>query len=108
MRKGTILLLLAAMAFAGVTCLSALGYASPQTNTLEPTDSGAPSAIVMFPLGEKPNPEASAMAPVAFNHLIHENGWEKQARIVLYVIIQVILWPVLHAIRFKALPRVVL
>ncbi len=80
MRKGTILLLLAAMAFAGVTCLSALGYASPQTNTLEPTDSGAPSAIVMFPLGEKLNPEASAMAPVAFNHLIHEKWMGKAGK----------------------------
>ncbi|MEG6503291.1 cytochrome c3 family protein, partial [Desulfovibrio sp. 1214_IL3152] len=39
---------------------------------LEPTDSGAPSAIVMFPVGEKPNPKGAAMKPVVFNHLIHE------------------------------------
>lgn len=68
MRKA--LLLLAAMVLAGSACLTAPG--SGLAAGLEPTDSGAPSAIMIFPAGEKPNPQAAAMPPVAFNHLIHE------------------------------------
>ncbi|CAK7001765.1 cytochrome c3 family protein [Desulfovibrio sp. 1188_IL3213] len=71
MRNGTSLLLLAAIALAGAACLTALGGTATAA-ALEPTDSGAPSAIVMFPVGEKPNPKGAAMKPVVFNHLIHE------------------------------------
>ncbi len=39
---------------------------------LEATESGAPSAIVMFPVTEKPSPYAAGMRPVVFNHLVHE------------------------------------
>lgn len=71
MRNGTSLLLLAAIALAGAACLTAMG-GTAKAAALEPTDSGAPSAIVMFPVGEKPNPKGAAMKPVVFNHLIHE------------------------------------
>lgn len=54
---------------------SALGGAAVAA-ALEPTDSGAPSAIVMFPVGEKPTPGGAAMRPVVFNHLIHEKKIE--------------------------------
>ncbi len=39
---------------------------------LEDTDSGAPSAMVMFPVTEKPSPFGAGMKPVVFNHLVHE------------------------------------
>lgn len=63
-------LLLLAMILAWAAYPAAPGYGAAPA--LEPTDSGAPSAIVMFPVGEKPNPDAAAMPPVAFNHVIHE------------------------------------
>lgn len=47
---------------------------------LEPTDSGAPSAIVIFPAGETPNPRAAAMPPVAFNHVVHEKWMNKSGK----------------------------
>ncbi len=78
MRKGTKLLLLAAVALSGAACLSALGCGPAMAAPLEPTDSGAPSAIVIFPVGEKPNPKAAAMPPVAFNHVVHEK-WMSRA-----------------------------
>ncbi len=49
--------------------MSFLANAAPE---LEPTDSGAPSAMVMFPVTEKPNPSEAGMRPAVFNHLIHE------------------------------------
>ena len=76
MRNGTTLLLLAALALAGAACLSGTGAGTAVAATLEPTDSGAPSAKVMFPVSEKPNPKGSAMKPVVFNHLIHEKKVE--------------------------------
>ena len=72
MRNGTSLLLLAALALAGAACLTALGAGSATAAALEPTDSGAPSAIVMFPVSAKPNPKGAAMKPAVFNHLVHE------------------------------------
>ena len=72
MRNGTSLLLLAALALAGAACLTALGAGTATAAALEPTDSGAPSAIVMFPVSAKPNPKGAAMKPAVFNHLIHE------------------------------------
>lgn len=75
MRKA--LLLLAALAVAA-TCLPASRPGLALAAGMEPTDSGAPSAIVIFPVGEKPNPRASAMPPVAFNHVIHEK-WMARA-----------------------------
>ncbi len=50
-------------------CSIFLAHAAPE---LEPTDSGAPSAMVMFPVTEKPNPTEAGMRPAVFNHLIHE------------------------------------
>lgn len=80
MRKGPTLLVLAALALAASACLTALGNGDANAAALEPTDSGAPSAIVMFPVGEKPNPKAAAMKPVAFNHVIHEKWMNKTGR----------------------------
>lgn len=71
-------LLLLAMVLTGVAghAPTACGAAG----TLELTDSGAPSAIVIFPVGERPNPEAAAMAPVTFNHVIHEKWMDKAGK----------------------------
>ena len=77
MRNGTVLLLLAAMALASAVCLTSPGTGSAIAATLEATDSGAPSAIVMFPVSAKPNPKGSAMAPTVFNHLTHEKAVDK-------------------------------
>lgn len=72
MRKGTFLLLLAAVAVTMCASLIVLGTERAWSQTLEPTESGAPAAIVIFPVGEKPNPAAAGMSPVVFNHVIHE------------------------------------
>lgn len=72
MRKSAFLLLLAMLA----TCALALGersFAVP----VEPTDSGAPSAIVIFPVGEKNLNSEGAMPPVVFNHYNHEKWMSK-------------------------------
>lgn len=79
MRKGTFKLLLAALAVATCASIMALWPDCAFAQTMEPTDSGAPSAIVIFPVGEKPNPSAAGMPPVAFNHLIHER-WMSKAK----------------------------
>ncbi len=39
---------------------------------LEPTESGAPSAMVIFPVTEKPDASGAGMRPAVFNHLVHE------------------------------------
>lgn len=67
---------LLALVLTGLICLASTGAGAAQA-ALEPTDSGAPSAIMMFPVGEKPNPRAAAMAPVAFNHVVHEKWMAK-------------------------------
>lgn len=72
MRKGTFLLLLAAFAVAAGASILALRPDSAIAQTLEATESGAPSAIVIFPAGSQPSPTAAGMAPVAFNHVVHE------------------------------------
>lgn len=79
MRKGTTLFLLAALTLSAIACLTAVRSAMA-ADTLELTDSGAPSAIVIFPVGEKPNSKAAAMPPVAFNHVIHEKWMEKTGK----------------------------
>lgn len=78
MRNGKLLLTLATVAAMAVACLSGPGQGRCLAQSLEPTESGAPSAIVIFPVGEKPNPTGSGMAPVAFNHVIHEK-WMRKA-----------------------------
>lgn len=80
MRKGKSLLTLAAMVAAAVACLLIPGMGECLAETLEPTDSGAPSAIVIFPVGEKPNPAAAGMAPVAYNHVIHEKWMQRTGK----------------------------
>lgn len=70
MRKSVILLLLGSL-FTWLSCIGSSWAADPKP-LLEPTDSGAPSAILIFPVGEKPNPNTVAMPPVSFNHVIHE------------------------------------
>ncbi len=72
--------MLAAMVLAGSACPWALGFGKAFAAALEPTDSGAPSAIVIFPVGAKPNPNSAAMSPVAFNHVIHEKWMQKSGK----------------------------
>lgn len=74
MRKALLLLAMVLMASA---CPWASYTGHAMAAVLEPTDSGAPSAIIIFPVGEKPNPRAAAMPPVAFNHVIHEKWMAK-------------------------------
>ncbi|GHU92264.1 hypothetical protein AGMMS49925_10110 [Deltaproteobacteria bacterium] len=76
MRNGTPLLLLAATALACVACLTTWGAGTAPAASPEATDSGAPSAMVIFPVGAKPNFEGTAMKPVLFNHLVHEKKIE--------------------------------
>lgn len=76
MRKA---LLFLAILLMGAPAFLASGSARA-ADALEPTDSGAPSAIVIFPVGEKPNPRAAAMPPVAFNHVIHEKWMAKAGK----------------------------
>lgn len=61
-----------------VVFLVVCAYVSPQAQEPDQTDSGAPSAIVIFPVGEKPNPNVAAMPPVAFNHALHEKWLKKK------------------------------
>lgn len=68
MRKGKQLLMRMAFLLIALVWLFSPGQAI--SAGLEPTDSGAPSAIMMFPVTDKP--ENMGMPPVAFNHLIHE------------------------------------
>ena len=66
-------LLVLAMAMPGLLIIATLANAAP---ALEPTDSGAPSAMVMFPVAEKPSPFGAGMRPVVFNHYVHEGAVE--------------------------------
>lgn len=77
MSKGAILLLLAALVLGAGLSGAAYGQKPAE---LEQTDSGAPSAIAIFPVGEKPNPGTVAMPPVAFNHVVHEKWMLKTNR----------------------------
>ena len=79
MRKGTTLLLLV-VALCAYACPWLSGKGDAWAASLEPTDSGAPSAIMIFPVGNKPNPKAAAMSPVAFNHVIHEKWMERAGK----------------------------
>lgn len=75
MRNGKTLLRWMGVVLAVVTLGSvvSLGAAAPsEAATLEATDSGAPSAMVIFPVTDKPGPYGPGMRPAVFNHLIHE------------------------------------
>ncbi|MBQ7456267.1 MAG: Nine-heme cytochrome C [Desulfovibrio sp.] len=73
MRNRTKLLLLAVIALVGAASLL---FREPEgiqaAKGMEQTESGAPAAMVLFPVSEKPNPRAVGMKPVVFNHKIHE------------------------------------
>lgn len=77
MRKALLFLALVLVQAACFRCLEPDPASAAEA--LEPTDSGAPAAIVIFPAGETPNPRAAAMPPVAFNHVIHEK-WMQNAK----------------------------
>ncbi len=62
-----------AVAVPGMLAVALTSQAAP---ALEETDSGAPSAMVMFPVTEKPSPFGAGMRPVVFNHYVHENAVE--------------------------------
>ncbi len=59
---------------AALLCTGSIAQAAAPE--LESTESGAPSAIVMFPVTDKPSPFAAGMRPVVFNHLLHEQKVE--------------------------------
>lgn len=61
-----------AVATLGCVLTCSAGENAAATPTLEATDSGAPSAMVMFPVSDRPNVTGAGMKPVVFNHLIHE------------------------------------
>ncbi|MBR5050035.1 MAG: Nine-heme cytochrome C [Desulfovibrio sp.] len=77
MRNGKALLKQTAMAAACTFCLIIWGAGPGQASELEATDSGAPSAKVMFPVSAKATAPVASMKPVLFNHLIHEKAVEK-------------------------------
>lgn len=74
MRNGKALLTRTAMAAACTFCLIVWGAGPGVAAELEATDSGAPSAKVMFPVMTKAAPSTASMKPVLFNHLIHEKA----------------------------------
>lgn len=76
MKKGKVLLLLSAIALIGIISFLPAKLCAA-TQVLEETESGAPSAIMIFPTGEKAFSGASDMSAVAFNHLIHEKWMKK-------------------------------
>ena len=57
-----------------LACLLPAGAQAAAVDELEATDSGAPTAIMMLPGGDKK--AAGSMKPVVFNHLIHERKIE--------------------------------
>ncbi|MDD6180649.1 MAG: cytochrome c3 family protein [Desulfovibrionaceae bacterium] len=65
-----VVMVVVAVASTGFVLTSQEAQAAGQA--LEPTESGAPSAMVLFPVTEKANPAKAAMRPVVFNHLVHE------------------------------------
>lgn len=71
------MLLLAIILLAGA---NSMVLSAEPAQGLEPTDSGAPSAILIFPVTAKPNPDAVGMAPVAFNHVIHEKWMDREKK----------------------------
>lgn len=77
MRNGKALLAQTFLTAACTFCLFAwctgAALAAPE---LEETDSGAPSAVVMFPVTGDGQSTAGSMKPTVFNHLIHERAVE--------------------------------
>ena len=57
-----------------LACFLPAGAQAAAVDELEATDSGAPTAIMMLPGGDKK--AAGSMKPVVFNHLIHERKIE--------------------------------
>ncbi len=65
-------LVVLAVVTTGLPCMTASTVmAAPD---LEATESGAPSAMVIFPVTDNPNPTRGGVRPVVFNHLIHEQA----------------------------------
>lgn len=69
-----ILFLLTGLLLLYPTCLLPAGAQAAAVDELEATDSGAPTAIMMLPSGDKN--AVGRMKPVVFNHLIHERKIE--------------------------------
>ena len=61
-----------------LACLLPAGAQAAAVDELEATDSGAPTAIMMLPGGDKK--AVGSMKPVVFNHLIHERKIEVISR----------------------------
>lgn len=74
MRNGKALLTQTLKAAACTFCLFALCAGPVAAAELEETDSGAPSAMVMFPVTGDGTATKGSMKPAVFNHLIHEKA----------------------------------
>lgn len=77
MRNGKTLLrwmeVMVVLAVVSMGCTILLsGEPAQAASALEATESGAPSAMVIFPVSDKANPKGMGMRPVVFNHLNHE------------------------------------
>ena len=78
MRNGKTLLrwmgVMVVVAVAAMGCVMSFSVvdAAKAAPALEATDSGAPSAMVIFPVTDKAGPSEAGMRPAVFNHLIHE------------------------------------
>ncbi len=74
MRNGKALLSKMMKTVACTICLFVWCTGPAGAEGLEETDSGAPSASVMFPVTGSTTAVAGSMQPVVFNHLIHERA----------------------------------
>ena len=76
MRNGKALLTQTLKAAACTFCLFAWCTGAAIAAELEETDSGAPSALVMFPVTGDGTAVKGSMKPAVFNHLVHEKAVE--------------------------------
>ena len=76
MRNGKALLTQTLKAAACTFCLFAWCTGAAIAAELEETDSGAPSALVMFPVTGDGKAIVGSMKPAVFNHLVHEKAVE--------------------------------
>lgn len=76
MRNGKALLTQTLKAVACTLCLLVWCTGAAGAAELEETDSGAPSAVVMFPVTGDGKAAVGSMKPAVFNHLIHERAVE--------------------------------
>ncbi|MDR3363162.1 MAG: Nine-heme cytochrome C [Desulfovibrio sp.] len=76
MKNGATLFLLVVIAVVGATYPAVGGANDASAALLGATESGVPSAMVIFPVSNGGTPDAVGMNPVVFNHLAHEEKIE--------------------------------